>query len=688
MSIHSSEPLEIGVSNRGYADLLLSLFIVTLPIVLKIQIFLLSDSVATKVLPSIVGSIINTPRLLLALLVFFLTILALHILFGYLAWRIWQPFAESLNLPVRTRRLLAMLFFCALQAAILGLNYLFFPHTDLQIKIPEILIAIGGGCFFGILFWHGRQNIGRLQPNQWRPGYAVLMLAALLLGGFFIESEAGRSESVRHNQPDIIIIGLDSFRPDHLHQAGDTASITPNLDKFLSDAYRFERAYTPMARTYPAWMSILTGRYPIEHGARFNLLDPKYLRDRERSLPFLLKNKGYITAYSIDETRFSNIDHQYGFDLTVTPEIGAADFVLAAGADLPLINFFNFVPKLHAALFPYQFINRAVHKTYEPANFDEQLDHLVTTIDPKRPLFLVTHFELPHWPFDWRSSENFRAPENHRLAILSPPEYQKAVHRADVQFGALLQSLIRNGRLKNAVVAVLSDHGEGFIDFAPVWRSERDTTPLELPPFALHGVNVLDEAQTRVLLAFKRFGDDTSLQGQSRRLTSLVDVAPTLLSLAKIDKQELNATGCDLFAKDDSGSECSQERIVFTESGFYVPSLIRNNVLDPNKVAEEGYAYYDVNPNSRLTLKEEFLHQLFDLKQRAAISDHGIAASIPLNGLKQFLFGDLVNHTYRNANGDGITAEENRLMESLCSRYGGETSELDSFCRQRENASS
>jgi arylsulfatase A-like enzyme len=688
MSIHQFEPLEIKERNRHYEDLPLSLVIITLPIVLKIYASLFSDSMPAKVLPSIAGAIINTPRLLLASLVFLLAIVALHLLFGYFTWRIWRPFAESLDLPVRTRRLLAVLFFGTLQALILGLNNLFFPHTDLQVEMPEILVAIGVVCFFGILFWHGKRNIGRFQSSQWRPGFAALMLISLFLGGFLMESEAGRSDYVRRDQPDIIIIGLDSFRPDHLLQTGDTASITPNLDKFLSGAYRFEHAYTPMARTYPAWMSILTGRYPIEHGARFNLLDPKYLQDRERSLPFLLKNKGYTTVYSIDETRFSNIDHQYGFDLTVTPEIGAADFVLAAGADLPLINFFNLVPKLHAVMFPYQFINRAVHKTYEPANFDEQLDHLVNTVDPKRPLFLVTHFELPHWPFDWRSSENFKAPINKRLAILSPPEYQKAVNRADVQLGALLQSLKRNGRLENAVVAVLSDHGEGFTSFAPVWRNERNATPLQLPPFALHGVNVLDEAQTRVLLAFKRFGGNTPLQGQSRRLTSLVDVAPTLLSLAEMDKQELDATGCDLFAKYDNGPECSQERVVFTESGFYVPSLVQNKGLDPNKVTEEAYAYYNVNPDTRLTIKEEFLRQLLDFKQRAAISGHGIAASIPLNGQKQFLFGDWANHTYRNANGEDITAEENRLMKSLCSRYAGDNSELDSFCRQQGNASS
>lgn len=686
MSTHSSEPIISRTPDyyRCYMDLWLSLAIAALPIVLKSLAFLFYDDRPIKVLPSILASIGDTPRLLLTLLLFALTMLTLHILTGYLAWRVWHPFAHALGYPVSQRYLLGGLFFITLQGAILGLNNLLFPDSSLQVAIPAFLVTLGGGSLLGLLIWHGKRNIGLFKPWQWRPGYMALSLVSLILCSFLINSEAGHVGQVQRDNPDIIIIGLDSFRPDHLKQAGDTVSITPNLDQFLSDAYRFERTYTPMARTYPAWMSILTGRYPIEHGARFNLLDPKYLKDREHSLPFLLKTKGYTTAYSIDETRFSNIDKRYGFDITVTPEIGAADFLLASAADVPLSNLLNLAPSLHAALFPYQFMNRAVHKTYDPANFDEGLAHLIDTADPKRPLFLVTHFELPHWPFEWRDSANYVIPENPRLMSLSPPNYQKAVHRADSQFAALIDSLKRNGRLSNAVVVVLSDHGEGFFDFAPVWQATQNTKPLSLPPFALHGVNVLDESQIRVLLAFKTFGKSRPVpQGLSQRLASLVDVAPTVLSLAEIDKRALNASGCDLFAVQDDRTDCQQDRVVFTESGFYVPSLIQNNaLLDQNKVAEEAYVYYDVNLDTRLTLKDDFLQQLLDNKQRAAISNQEIAASIPLNETKQFLLGDLVQRTYRNAENKTGVAVENQLMRKLCQRYAMDDSSLSSFCRK------
>lgn len=677
---HASEPT-IKESSAIYCfDFWLSLAIAAVPLVLKGFIALTSNDTSAKVLPSVLASIGDTPRLLTAILVFVLTIVVLHGLFGFLAWRLWRRFAHHIDCPASQRTLLGALFFISLQGSVLGLNSLLFPNSGLQVVMPLFLIVLGGGSLAVVLIWHAKRWLRGFNVSQWRA--SVPSVAALLLAGFLVNSDADFDTHIQRDKPDIIIIGLDSFRPDHLKQAGDTVSITPNLDAFLAGAYRFERTYTPMARTYPAWMSILTGRYPIEHGARFNLLNPSYLKDRERSLPFLLKAKGYTTAYSIDETRFSNIDKRYGFDVTVTPKMGAADFLLSAAADVPLINLFNLAPKLQSAFFPYQSINRAVHNTYEPANFDEELANAVNAFDPQHPLFLVTHFELPHWPFDWRDSSNYVTPESPRLAALSPLNYQKAVHRADIQFAALIDSLKRNGRLDNAIVVVLSDHGEGFFDFAPAWQAIQNTKPLSLPPFALHGVNVLDESQTRVLLAFKTYGKDTLKQGLNPQLASLVDVAPTLLNLAGMDNQELKASGCDLFAVKDSHSYCQQQRVVFTESGFYVPSLVENNVLDQNKVAAEAYAYYDVNLDTRLTLKEEFLQELFDNKQRAAISDQGIAASLPLNGAKQFLLGNLVERNYKNAAGNSAAAAENQLMRKLCQRYAGDDAALDRFCQK------
>ena len=76
------------------------------------------------------------------------------------------------------------------------------------------------------------------------------------------ETPAGR--------PNIIFLGIDSLRYDEVLRTGD--SNTPNVDAFLSHALRFDNAMTPLARTYPSWVALLTGKHPHTTGAFLNLL--------------------------------------------------------------------------------------------------------------------------------------------------------------------------------------------------------------------------------------------------------------------------------------------------------------------------------------------------------------------------------------------------------------------------------
>ena len=68
-----------------------------------------------------------------------------------------------------------------------------------------------------------------------------------------------------------------------------------------------------------------------------NLL-PRDLIHEGDSLPRILSRAGYHTVFAMDEVRFANIDTSYGFDQTITPPIGASEFLIAIFADTPLSN--------------------------------------------------------------------------------------------------------------------------------------------------------------------------------------------------------------------------------------------------------------------------------------------------------------------------------------------------------------
>jgi arylsulfatase A-like enzyme len=68
--------------------------------------------------------------------------------------------------------------------------------------------------------------------------------------------------------PSVLLLTIDTLRPDYLSANGYDRPTSPYLDSLLADSFYFERAVTPIARTTPALASLLTGAYPHTTGVR------------------------------------------------------------------------------------------------------------------------------------------------------------------------------------------------------------------------------------------------------------------------------------------------------------------------------------------------------------------------------------------------------------------------------------
>src|SRR5438105_902265 len=66
--------------------------------------------------------------------------------------------------------------------------------------------------------------------------------------------------------PNVIVITIDTLRPDHLGCYGYNQIRTPNIDALAADGVRFERAYTAVPVTLPSHTVIFTGTYPTFSG--------------------------------------------------------------------------------------------------------------------------------------------------------------------------------------------------------------------------------------------------------------------------------------------------------------------------------------------------------------------------------------------------------------------------------------
>ena len=149
-------------------------------------------------------------------------------------------------------------------------------------------------------------------------------------------------------------------------------------------------------------------------------------------------------------------------------------------------------------------------------------------------LFAFLHLYEPHTPYD--------PPPSHRLA--NP--YDGEIAYADELVGRFLARLQSKGLLDQAVVAVVSDHGEGLNDHG---ESE-------------HGIFLYREALhvPGILRLPRRAGAGTRVGGT----IGIVDVAATLLDLAGLPAQ--NVDGRPLSAALSSGR--ADDRTVYSESWF------------------------------------------------------------------------------------------------------------------------
>ena len=95
----------------------------------------------------------------------------------------------------------------------------------------------------------------------------IITLSLLSCSG---ETLSNTAEKARSQQPNVVIITLDTTRADRLGFYGDPLARTPNLDRFAEDAVVFREAFTPVPLTLPAHASLLSGWYPSRHGVRDN----------------------------------------------------------------------------------------------------------------------------------------------------------------------------------------------------------------------------------------------------------------------------------------------------------------------------------------------------------------------------------------------------------------------------------
>ncbi len=78
---------------------------------------------------------------------------------------------------------------------------------------------------------------------------ALLLLLMVLISAVMAQRPASRPAS----RPNVLLVTIDTLRPDYLHCYGYAHIETPSIDSLAAQGIRFEQAYTPVPITQPPW---------------------------------------------------------------------------------------------------------------------------------------------------------------------------------------------------------------------------------------------------------------------------------------------------------------------------------------------------------------------------------------------------------------------------------------------------
>ena len=336
------------------------------------------------------------------------------------------------------------------------------------------------------------------------------------------------SEPERATRPkNVVLLTLDTTRPDQLGCYGNPRVATPNLDSLAREGMLFERAFTPVPSTLPAHASILTGMLPARHGVHDNGV--YQLPDSATTLAEMLAQHGYATAAFVSAFV---LDAQFGLAQGFDHYDGKVTLPLAPPAEAPAPDSVPEGLRRWYAQLASPFERTAQDVTRAATAW------LAGAGD--RPFFLWVHYFDPHEPYrppdPWRTKYDpgYEGPLDgtarayHRLlrerglrrgdpAAQRATEHMIALYDGEISamdeaIGALLDALRQHGRLDQTLVVVVGDHGEAFGEHEQIWE---------------HNGELYDEVMHVPLLI--RRPEGRSGGQRVRELVSSIDVAPTVL---------------------------------------------------------------------------------------------------------------------------------------------------------------
>jgi arylsulfatase A-like enzyme len=278
--------------------------------------------------------------------------------------------------------------------------------------------------------------------------WALVLLACLIV-----------SCGVEDKRLNLVIIGVDTLRRDHLGCYGYGRETSPNIDGLAARSVLFEDAVSQAPWTLPSFATMLTSLYPTQHGAGdlHSHSTASYGTRINTSFPplaMMLLKKGYSTGAVVNAPALApelGIDRGFEF-YSATPRWTRR---LADETTQDALDWIDENSKSPFFIFVHYF---DPHLDYEPpAPYDTLFDpgytgrigRSFTNEDYYKMQETLVQEDDPHARAEW----------DHIRAL-----YDGEIRFTDKAVGELLDGLDKRGLAENTLIVFLSDHGEEFFD--------------------------------------------------------------------------------------------------------------------------------------------------------------------------------------------------------------------------------
>lgn len=293
--------------------------------------------------------------------------------------------------------------------------------------------------------------------------------------------------------PNVVLIIVDTLRQDKLGTYGYPKETSPEIDQLAAEGVRFERVIAQSSWTRPSIGSLLTSHYPRELGI-YKERD-EILPERFVTLAEVFGEAGYTT---LGATANANINASFNFHQGFDHYLDSTVLLRWMGNSGEARA--HSEQKLQSA--------RQI--------FDSLLEQAKERAEP--PYYLQANVMEVHEHWDDRLDLSAYEPFFRNQAF---SRYLAAIRHVSAEIGRFVEALSALPGFERTIFVILSDHGEGLDDHAPVEDS------------AGHGL-LLYESQLLVPLIL--YATDGSLARGTvvDAPARLLDVMPTLLDYCGI----------------------------------------------------------------------------------------------------------------------------------------------------------